>query len=175
MLLEEAPMESLTIRRLDAAKRQLETAMSLYFGHGDPISIHALACAAYDIIDGVNQHRGGKEMWVKRRYTQSPGRPTRGDLNEVQNFLKHADRDPEGTLDFFPLLTEPMLADASRTYVELTGDLSPVLEVMLRWFHCRGGKDHFDWPDDRHALRDELLALFASGDRGGFVARCARP
>jgi hypothetical protein len=168
-------MEPLKIKKLDAAKSQLETAILLFFDDGDPISIHTLACAAYDIIDGVNQHRGGKEMWVKRRYTQLRGRPTRADINDVQNFLKHADRDPEGTLDFFPLMTEPMLADASRTYIELTRDPSPVLEVMLRWFHCRGGKDHFDWPEDKHRLRDELLALFAQGDRRGFFARCTHP
>ncbi len=117
-------MESLAIKKMDAAKRQLETAILLHFDHGDPVSVHTLACAAYDIIDGVNQHRGSKEMWVKRRYTQLPGRPTRGDINEVQNFLKHANRDPEGTLDFFPLMTGPMLADASRTYIESTGDHS---------------------------------------------------
>jgi len=90
-------MEPLKIKKLDAAKSQLETAILLFFDDGDPISIHTLACAAYDIIDGVNQHRGGKEMWVKRRYTQLRGRPTRADINDVQNFLKHADRDPEGT------------------------------------------------------------------------------
>jgi hypothetical protein len=168
-------MDALKIKKIDAGKRQLETAILLFFDNGDPVSIHTLACAAYDIVDGVDQHRGGKEMWVKRRYTQLPGRPSRGDINETQNFLKHADRDPEGTLEFFPLMTEPLLADASRTYIELTGDHSPILEVMLRWFHCRGGKDNFDWPVERHALRDELLALFAAGDRAGFLARCARP
>jgi hypothetical protein len=29
---------------------------------GYPVAIHTLACAAYDIIDNVNQRRGGKAM-----------------------------------------------------------------------------------------------------------------
>ena len=115
-------------------------------------------------------------MWVKRGYTQLPGRPTRGDINEVQNFLKHADRDPEGTVDFFPIMTESMLADASHTYIALTCDDSPILGVMLRWFHCHGGMEQFGkWPDANRPLLDDLLALFARGDRGGFFARCALP
>jgi hypothetical protein len=169
-------VESIPIKKLDAARTQLETAILLFFDNADPVSIHTLTCAAYDVIDGVNQHRGGKEMWVKRRYTQLQGRPNRAQLNEVQNFLKHGDKDPEGTLEFFPLMTEPMLADACRTYTELTGQTVAVFECMLRWFHCRGGKDQFEkWPEARRALRDDLLASFAKGDRGGFFARCALP
>ena len=167
-------MESFTITKLDAAKRHLETAIALFFNDADPIPIHTLTCAAYDILDGVNQHRGGKEMWVKRRYTQLPGRPTRADLNEIQNFLKHADRDPEGSLDFFPIMAEPMLADACRTYLELTRETNPLFEVMLRWFHCHGGAEHIYSVDDNHTLRDDLLALFVKGDRRGFLIRCTR-
>ena len=40
-------MESLTIPKLEAAKRQLETAIALFFDHGDPVSIHTLAVQRY--------------------------------------------------------------------------------------------------------------------------------
>jgi hypothetical protein len=45
---------TLRISKLDAAKRQLETAITLYFNSGDWVSIHALAGAAYMIIRDVN-------------------------------------------------------------------------------------------------------------------------
>lgn len=166
-------MNSLKLTKIDAAKRQLEAAIVLFFDDGDPVAIHTLACAAYDVLDGINQHRGGQEMWVKRRYPQLPGRPTRGDINEYQNFLKHADKDPEGTLDFFPILTEPILADACETYRTITKEENPLFGVFMRWFHCRGGKDHFDWPSEQANLLHDLLAFFAKGDRLGFFARCA--
>ncbi|HEV3236877.1 MAG TPA: hypothetical protein VGZ25_07805 [Gemmataceae bacterium] len=125
-------MNPIPIKKLEAARSQLETAVLLFFEDGDPLSIHTLTCAAYDIIDGVNKHRGRKEMWVKGGYAKLPGRRTRNELNEVQNFLKHADRDPEGTLDFNPLMTESLLADACRTYLELTGECG-VKVVTVKW------------------------------------------
>ena len=49
-------MHSIVIAKLDAAKRQLQTAIALFFDDGDPISIHTLACAAYDVIDDVKEN-----------------------------------------------------------------------------------------------------------------------
>jgi len=52
-------VQKLTISKLDAAKRQLETVIRLYFVHGDPVSIHTLTSAAYNVIRDVNKKRGG--------------------------------------------------------------------------------------------------------------------
>ncbi len=93
-------MEMIRVKKLEAAHRQLETAVELFFNSGDPVAVHTLACAAYDIVDGVNHSRGGKDVFIKRRYTQMPGRPKRTVINSVQNFFKHADRDPEGEMEF---------------------------------------------------------------------------
>ena len=38
------------ISKLDAAKRQLEMAIKLYFNDDDPISIHTLASASEEIL-----------------------------------------------------------------------------------------------------------------------------
>jgi hypothetical protein len=117
-------MQSLRIPKLGAARRQLEAAISLFLDNGDPVAIHTLACAAYDIIDNVNHSRGGKDMFVKRRYTQLPGRPSRAVLNSVQNFFKHAANDPAEELEFFPEMTEPIMADGCKTYLEMRGNRS---------------------------------------------------
>lgn len=42
--------EKLTITKLDAARRQLHTAIVLWFNDGDPISTHTLASAAYEVV-----------------------------------------------------------------------------------------------------------------------------
>ena len=47
----------LKIGKLDAARRQLETAIALWFKGGDPVSIHTLAYAAYEIIHTVSKKR----------------------------------------------------------------------------------------------------------------------
>lgn len=54
--------KKLKISKLDAAKRQLETAIRLYFNSADPVSIHTLACAAHSIISDLNKKYKGKPM-----------------------------------------------------------------------------------------------------------------
>jgi macrodomain Ter protein organizer (MatP/YcbG family) len=87
------------ISKLDAARRQIETAVILYFHEGDPISIHTLAAAAYDVLRDVNKARDGPPM-IKDWMTDYVKPESRTDLinaiNAAQNFLKHADRDPDG-------------------------------------------------------------------------------
>src|SRR6266849_392075 len=98
----------ITITKLDAARRQLETAITLWFNGGDPVSIHTLACAAYEIIHVVSQarHRARDLLFdtliVKDEYL--------GEWNKLikrpANFFKHARHDPDGTIDFNPALSE---------------------------------------------------------------------
>jgi hypothetical protein len=166
-------MDSMKVSKLDAARRQLDAAIALFFENADPVAIHTLASAAYDVIDGVNQSRGGREVFCKRRFTAVPGRPSRADLNTVQNFFKHADRDPEGTVDFSPEMTEPLMADACRTYMELTGESIGIFHCFIWWFKSRDGAEGFDFPDEKHGLLQDLLNLFTSGNRAGFFLRCA--
>jgi len=45
---------SLKLSKLDAARRQLETAVALCFQEGDPVSIHSFACAAHEIVETLN-------------------------------------------------------------------------------------------------------------------------
>jgi hypothetical protein len=53
------------VSKLDAAKRQLETAIRLYFSDGDPVSIHTLTAAAYNILRDVTKQKGVELMLVK--------------------------------------------------------------------------------------------------------------
>ena len=51
-----------TISKLDAACSQLETAIRLFSQEGDEVSIHTLACAAYEIIHTISKKRGRKKL-----------------------------------------------------------------------------------------------------------------
>lgn len=93
----------LKISKLDAAKRQLEIAIRLYFSYGDPVSIHTLASASYNIIRDITLHRGETMFikddvldFVKDEYREE----LRRKFNEAENFFKHADRDHDAVLDF---------------------------------------------------------------------------
>src|SRR5712692_11905589 len=93
----------LKISKLEAAKRQLETAINLYFSEGDPISIHTLTSAGYNIIRDVSEKQG--RSLIVKDLAVSVAKPefrkmVRDELNRAENFFKHADRDHANTLEF---------------------------------------------------------------------------
>lgn len=100
-------MASQTIEKLDAACRQLNTAISLWFNNGDAVSIHTLACSAHQIVHDINHRNGGRDLLYdslvfKEEYRQQ----AINHLKQHYNFFKHADRDPAGTMEFDPIITE---------------------------------------------------------------------
>ncbi|MGB7125558.1 MAG: hypothetical protein WBD42_01845 [Methylovirgula sp.] len=96
--------EKLRISKIDAARRQLDCAIELWFFDKDEISIHTLAAAAYQIIHDLKVHKGivrdllYDSAMIKDEY--------RNDwinvLKRPVNFFKHADNDPAGTVEFSP-------------------------------------------------------------------------
>jgi hypothetical protein len=131
--------KSIIITKLDAAKRQLETVIRLYFHYEDPVSIHTLVCAAYNIVHDIKRKRGGPPMlvkddlikvYVKTEYQQQ----MRKKLNEPENFFKHADRDHAATIEFNSDASEFMIWDAVRGYFEITGEWTPLFQVFTGWF-----------------------------------------
>jgi hypothetical protein len=105
-------MEVKRINKLDAACRQLNTAISLWFNDGDTVSIHTLACSAHQIVHDINQQRGNRDLIydrliydslkIKDEYRREANRL----LKHPYNFFKHADNDAFDTVEFKPILTE---------------------------------------------------------------------
>jgi hypothetical protein len=126
------------VSKLDAAKRQLETVIRLYFAEGDPVSIHTLTAAAYNILRDVTEQKGAEPMLikgllldhVKPEHHQAVIRK----MNEAENFFKHADRDHEATLDFNPDMAELLILDACFQYSKLSGEEPPLLKIFRTWF-----------------------------------------
>lgn len=96
------------VTKLDAARRQLKAAISLWFESGDPVAIHTLACAAHQIIHDINSKNGGEDLLFdsvifKDEYRDKVYKL----LTKDRNFFKHADADPDpqGSVEFCPDLT----------------------------------------------------------------------
>ena len=132
-------MGKLIISKLDSAKRQLEIAIKLYFNFDDPVSIHTLTTAAYNVLRDINKNRGNgsvliKEWLVKYLIKPEKQKEFRKMINEAENFFKHADKDSEKAYTFNPRQTEILLWDAVRIYHLLTGEISPLLYLYRGWF-----------------------------------------
>jgi len=103
------------VTKLDAATRQLDSAITLYFQNGDPVPIHTLACAAHQVIHNINRHNNGPELLFdslsqKKRNPQI----SKALLQKQYNFFKHADSDPcpNCGIRFNPKLTEIFMLSA---------------------------------------------------------------
>jgi hypothetical protein len=128
------PNETLKVSKTDAAKRQLEAAIRLWFYDGDPVSIHTLAAAAHQVVHDLGRARG-----ITAKLRELPNvRPEfkkrmHDALARAENFFKHADHDPDALLQFKPITTSYFLIDAVLTYELLTGESSPVMRTFRMW------------------------------------------
>ncbi|MBN1505843.1 MAG: hypothetical protein JW955_03300 [Sedimentisphaerales bacterium] len=96
-----------TITKLDAACRQLNTAISLWFADNDPVSIHTLTCSAHQIVHDINHQRGGRDLiYDSLIYKDEYRREVVRLLKRHYNFFKHADNDPSAVIEFDPKVTD---------------------------------------------------------------------
>ncbi len=75
--------------------------MVLYFHEADPVSIHILTGAAYDVLRDVSRTHYDVQMikdWAPDMIKPEYVKEFRNGFNRAQNFFKHADRDGEATL-----------------------------------------------------------------------------
>ncbi len=89
----------LRVSKISAARRQLGTAIELWFSHGDPISIHTLTSAAHRVIGDLLRAQGSDDP-LYRRIKPEYLSEVIGKINAPYNFTKHADTDPDGELEF---------------------------------------------------------------------------
>lgn len=107
--------EILHFTKVQVAQTQLKTAIRLWFHDGDPVSIHTLAYAAYEIIHFVSKKRNRTKqlifdtLSVKEEYRSKWAKT----IKEHANFFKHANNDADGTIDFNPVLSMMFIMGAA--------------------------------------------------------------
>ena len=124
------------ITKLEAAKRQLVVATELYFRDSDSAAIHTLVAASYNVIRDLSKRAHLPPMAKDYLLTTiSPGKRKEVErwLNSFENFLKHADRDPDETIELSPTLSEAMLEDAWAQFERLGGTLPPAGKTLKLW------------------------------------------
>jgi hypothetical protein len=129
--------DTIKISKLDAARRQIDTAVRLYFDRGDPVSIHTLAAAAFEILKDLDKQapKTGTFYDLIAQYVQPEYRKVvTKTLKEAQNFFKHADRDAEAVFEFSLAEPELFLLGACDKFRELGGHRSAEMAVFIIWF-----------------------------------------
>ena len=88
------------VRKIDAAARELDTAVMLWFKGEDAVSIHLLACSAYQIVNDLCP--SDELLYNSLVFKDEYRREVNTSLKSAYNFFKHADNDADGVIDFRP-------------------------------------------------------------------------
>lgn len=131
----------LHLTKIDAAQRQLQTAIRMWFyDDEDYVSAHTLAFAAYEIAHAVskakNPNRG--DLLLDSSHVKPDKQKEFNRLfREAANFFKHADRDPDATIEFSPGLTELFIYFAIKGLDMCHIELAPELNIFMWWLQIR--------------------------------------
>jgi len=129
----------LKLNKLEAAYRQLNTAIRLYFMDEDLISVHTLAGASHIILHDLVEDKHPGKSWEK-----VAAEDNKIDLNEflritrrAQNYLKHAKQDPNSVLTLNKTDTEHLLYLNTLNLcalIDKSETLSNEVSVFQSWF-----------------------------------------
>ncbi len=146
------------ISKVQAAERQLRLAIQLFFERRDPVAIETLAYAASTVLRDIGGHRG-VEAPLRDSEIIRPERKTEwiSALNRAANFFKHADKDPDGTLEFRTDVVPLTILEAADMLGRVAHRWVPETLVFFSWFV----RKHPDLlrPD---AVTPEIAAALAS-------------
>jgi hypothetical protein len=113
------PPKVIRVSKPLAAYSQLHTALALWFSYGDPVSIHTLAVAAQELLQGLagKDHKPPQmRKWIKQF---SP--KVQKAMRDPQNFFKHAWTDSKVVRTYQPFIGETILGDACLLHQDLYG------------------------------------------------------
>ena len=131
----------LVITKLEAARRQIDTAIALWFDDGDPISINTLAAAGHHICNDLSHNLkiAGEIMFPKTNTLPKPQQKDKRALWMLENFSKHADKPPDNkpdsAINFCPELTEIYLLDATNIFKRIAGESTHLMKAFRLYFY----------------------------------------
>ncbi|HWG10981.1 MAG TPA: hypothetical protein VN693_05725 [Rhodanobacteraceae bacterium] len=123
--------------KLDAARRQLNEAIKLFFEERDALAIHTLAAAAQGTLRDIARATGAEHLSILH---DNPSIPTEhrktwiNAINAPRNFFKHADVDHDSVLEFYDSDNIDTLLDAVFLYWAVSDESLSSASVFIGWF-----------------------------------------
>ena len=129
------PKNGISISKIDAAKRQLHTAIELWFRDGDPVSIHTLVSAAQEILLPIAKAKK-TFLGVFDTIYIVPGKEEEyfAWMRIHQNFFKHGSIDPDETIMFNPEADDGLIRTVIQVYAGVAGMVSPLMNAYILRF-----------------------------------------
>jgi hypothetical protein len=126
-------VEKLT--KLDAARRQIDEAIRMFFERRDTVSTHTVAAAAAQVLADLGKSRGF-QGWTRNKTLVKEGhwKEWRAAIAKCEQFFKHADQDPDATCDFHPEITQFFLVESVEMLRMFTGKFTWSGLIFSIWF-----------------------------------------
>jgi hypothetical protein len=122
----------LQVTKLDAAREQLQEAITLFFEDRSAIAVHTLVLSAHQVLHDYTDRKAS--MIKNDRALNENGQSIIQRYNKEFNFFKHAKGDRDATLAFHPELHTFFLADALHLFAAATGEWPLAHKVFNFWF-----------------------------------------
>lgn len=125
------------LTKIDVARRQLVTAIRLFFNEDDSVSVYSLAANAWEVIDTLCTREGVDSISEQTREHLPKGKNLKTDYinHPYRNFFKHADRDPDATLANFDESTiDSVIFLAVEDYLRLHKKSPVEFQVFQLWY-----------------------------------------
>lgn len=163
----------ITVEKLDAARRQLHTAIWLWFHGGDPVAIHALAFAAHEIVHTRFKLKGLRGLLFDSRHVPEGKRREFGAAaSKAGTFFKHARHDPHGKLRFVPEQSEPLMMAAVLGLWKMGERIHMTEGLLMLWLRAHR-PDWFPISAAQIAATAEASADLRKMDKSHFFERHA--
>jgi hypothetical protein len=162
------PETPLKITKLDAATRQLRTAITLWFADGDPVSIHALTFAAHEVIHTLFRRKGLRGLLFDADVIKDEFRAEFAKiLKSHATFFKHAQRDPDGEVEFHPKMNDYLLLFTVNGLKRMDIPQGPEEASYSMWFYLNNPQYFLDYPATKF-LPVEILEEIKRVPKGEF-------
>jgi hypothetical protein len=135
-------MAKIRINKLDAARRQLDSAVRMTFSEEDPVAIHSVVAAAHRVVRDICEKRGDIESYLRFTDWIAPGHEKDfwGAINASANFIKHADTDVDSIHEMDDETSDFMIAYASKWFRDLGNSPSIEMRTFLGWWALQNTK-----------------------------------
>jgi len=125
------------VKKIEAAERQLDLAIRLFFKRADSISVHTLTCAAHKILCDIGKKAGIKNLrddsWVRDDKKTEFHKIISG----AENFFKHGSRSKDEEFQFRPEVTPYYIIDSVALISKLGHKCSNEQNCFSLWFHLK--------------------------------------
>ena len=144
------------IDKKQAASCQIDTAIALFFENkGNTVSVLSLAYSAWGIVKNLltDQHASVRQAFADD-YSNLYQKPWEK-LDELWNFIKHAERDANSVFQFPARYEEIVLFSVVHDFGQVFDDWSVCRETYYYWFLATRHHDYSE--DDKKELQNLLI------------------